>query len=174
MGRAREILKEQRVLEPAEFRIARIVGEQAFLQKGQVDEAIAHYQMALEIKPDKADAHSNLGTAFVQKGRVDEAIAHYQKALEIKPNFADAHGSLGSAFLQKVKFQQRYEKRHGNLLNLLCAKELCLRGAPNYRRNSSSQFWGLDSDRILKLVLREIILSQNVSPHGVYQMHRFN
>ena len=36
-----------------------------------------------------------------------------------------------------VKFQQRYEKRHGNLLNLLCAKELCLRGASNYRRNSS-------------------------------------
>ncbi len=28
MGRAREFLKEQRVLEPAEFRIARIVGEQ--------------------------------------------------------------------------------------------------------------------------------------------------
>ena len=27
-GRAREFLKEQRVLEPAEFRIARIVGEQ--------------------------------------------------------------------------------------------------------------------------------------------------
>jgi hypothetical protein len=28
MGRAREFLKEQSVLEPAEFRIARIVGEQ--------------------------------------------------------------------------------------------------------------------------------------------------
>jgi hypothetical protein len=28
MGRAREFLKEQRVLAPAEFRIARVVGEQ--------------------------------------------------------------------------------------------------------------------------------------------------
>jgi hypothetical protein len=28
----------------------------------------------------------------------------------------------------QVKFQQRYEKRHGNLANLLRAKELCLRG----------------------------------------------
>jgi hypothetical protein len=30
-----------------------------FLQKGQVDEAIAHYQRALEIKPDYAEAHGN-------------------------------------------------------------------------------------------------------------------
>src|SRR5271169_1724056 len=48
------------------------------------------------------------------------------------------HPPLASPSL--VKFQQRYEKRHGNLLNLLCAMELCLRGAPNYRRDSSSQF----------------------------------
>jgi hypothetical protein len=34
-----------------------------------------------------------------------------------------------------VKFQQRYEKRRENLLNLLCAKELWLRVAANYRRN---------------------------------------
>jgi tetratricopeptide (TPR) repeat protein len=72
-----------------------------FLQKGQVDEAIAHYQKALEIKPDYAEAHSNLGTAFLQKGRADEAIAHYQKALEINPDNADDHGNLGNAFLQK-------------------------------------------------------------------------
>ncbi len=73
----------------------------ALMQKGQVDEAIAHYQKALEIKADYADAHSNLCTAFLQKGQVDEAIAHCQKALEIKPDYADAHGNLGNAFLQK-------------------------------------------------------------------------
>jgi tetratricopeptide (TPR) repeat protein len=99
-----------------------------FLQKGQVDEAIAHYQKALEIKPDYADAHSNLGTAFLQKGRADEAIAHYQKALEIKPDYADAHGNLGNAFLQKGQVDEaiaHYQKAleikpckadaHGNL-----------------------------------------------------------
>jgi tetratricopeptide (TPR) repeat protein len=72
----------------------------ALLQKGQVDEAIAHYQKALEIKPDYAEAHSNLGTALLQNGQVDEAIAHCQKALEIKPDYADAHGNLGNALLQ--------------------------------------------------------------------------
>jgi tetratricopeptide (TPR) repeat protein len=71
------------------------------LQKGKVDEAIAHYQRALEIKPDYAEAHNNLGNALLQKGSVDEAIAHYQRALQIKPDYAEAHYNLGEALLKK-------------------------------------------------------------------------
>ena len=73
----------------------------ALLQKGSVDEAIAHYQKALQIKPDYAEAHNNLGNALLQKGSVDEAIIHYQKALQIKPDYAEAHNNLGNALLQK-------------------------------------------------------------------------
>jgi Flp pilus assembly protein TadD len=51
-----------------------------------VDEAIAHYQKALQINPDYAKAHNNLGNALLKKGRVAEAITHYQKALQIKPD----------------------------------------------------------------------------------------
>jgi tetratricopeptide (TPR) repeat protein len=73
----------------------------ALLQKGKVDEAIAHYQKALQIKPDYAEAHYNLGLALFQKGSVDEAIFHYHKALQITPDFAEAHNNLGNALLQK-------------------------------------------------------------------------
>ena len=65
--------------------------------RGQVDEAIAHYRKALEIKPDYAEAHNNLGNALAGRGQVDEAIAHYRKALEIKPDYAEAHYNLGNA-----------------------------------------------------------------------------
>ena len=41
----------------------------ALLQKGKVDEAIAHFQKALQIKPDYAEAHYNLGNALLQKGK---------------------------------------------------------------------------------------------------------
>ena len=66
--------------------------------------------------------------------------------------------------------QQRYAKSHRILANCL--------GVKDFRRFRNSQtghglvgqFWGLDSDRILKLVLREIIPSQNGSPHGVHRM----
>ena len=70
--------------------------------------------------------------------------------------------------------QERYAKSHRILANCLGVKDFGDSGIPKTRPVLVGQFWGLDSDRILKLVLREIILSQNVSPHGVYQMHRFN
>ncbi len=78
----------------------------ALFQKGKVDEAIAHYQTALQIKPNCVDAHINLGNALSEKGSVDEAIAHYQTALQIKPDYAKAHYNLGNALLQKGKVDE--------------------------------------------------------------------
>ena len=39
----------------------------------------------MDIMPDFAEAHYNLGIALARSGRGDLAIAHYQKALELKP-----------------------------------------------------------------------------------------
>jgi protein O-mannosyl-transferase len=72
----------------------------AFLQKGREQEAVRHFQGALEIKPDFAKAHYNLGNAFVQLGRVSEALVNYNEALEINPNYAEAEYNLGIALLQ--------------------------------------------------------------------------
>ena len=57
----------------------------ALAGRGQVDEAIAHYRQALQIKPDYAAAQNNLGTVLAGRGKVDEAILHYRKAIEIDP-----------------------------------------------------------------------------------------
>jgi len=59
-----------------------------------VDEAIAHFQKALQVKPDNAEAHINLGNALYQNGRREEAIVHFQKALEITPGYAEAMNNL--------------------------------------------------------------------------------
>ncbi len=66
-------------------------------ERGQVDEAISHYQEALKIEPDYAIAHNNLGNALFGRGQVDDAIAHCRKALEIKPDYAEAHSNLAVA-----------------------------------------------------------------------------
>ena len=73
----------------------------ALFKMGNVDGAIVHFQEALQINPDFAEAHNNLGNALGQKGRADEAIAHYQKALQINPDDAKACYNLGNALLQK-------------------------------------------------------------------------
>ena len=72
----------------------------ALLTKGNVAEAIAHFQKALQIKPDYAEAQNNLGNALLKKGNVDEAIAHYQRALQIRPYYAEARNNLGNALLK--------------------------------------------------------------------------
>jgi Flp pilus assembly protein TadD len=77
-----------------------------FLQQGRLDEAIAHYAKAVELKPDYVEANTHLGNCLFQKGRLDEAITHYQKALQIKPDYAPAHNSLGNALMREGKVDE--------------------------------------------------------------------
>jgi tetratricopeptide (TPR) repeat protein len=59
----------------------------------------------LELKPDYAEAHNNLGVALKKQGQIPEAAEHYYKALRLDPNYAAPHYNLGLAFFQfgKVK-----------------------------------------------------------------------
>ena len=71
-----------------------------FGEAGRIEEAIAHYQQALRIKPDYAEAHYNLGNVFLREGKISDAIGHYEQALRIKPDYAEAHNNLGFALQQ--------------------------------------------------------------------------
>ena len=62
--------------------------------QGKLDEAIAACRRAIGIKPDYAEAHSNLGNALQDQGKLDEAIAAYRRAIGIKPDYAEAHSNL--------------------------------------------------------------------------------
>jgi tetratricopeptide (TPR) repeat protein len=86
-----------------------------FLRRGDLDEAISHFQTALNIRASNPQTHYNLGTAlvynnlanaFLRKKLVDEAIAHYEKAVELRPDYADAHYNLGSALLQEGRIDE--------------------------------------------------------------------
>jgi tetratricopeptide (TPR) repeat protein len=58
---------------------------------------IAHFEQALRIKPDYAEAHNDLGTALARTGKIDDGIPHFEQALRIKPDFAEAHFNLAVA-----------------------------------------------------------------------------
>ena len=68
-----------------------------FAGRGRIDEAMAHFQHALDVTPDDAEAHNDLGFALAGRGRMDAAMAHFQKALEIDPGHFLAHNNLGLA-----------------------------------------------------------------------------
>ncbi len=69
--------------------------------RGELADAIAHFQKVLEIQPDDPDGHENLGNALLKKGNVDEAMFHYREALKSAPYRADIHFNFGNAFVQK-------------------------------------------------------------------------
>ena len=62
------------------------------------DQAIADYNMAIELKPDYAQAYVNRGNAYRDKGVIDRAIADYSKAIELKPDYAQAYYNRGGAY----------------------------------------------------------------------------
>jgi len=77
------------------------------LEKGQLNEAIAHYREAVEIKPDVPQVQSNLGNALVREGEVEEAIDHLQKALQIDPAYAEAYNYMGNALMKRAKLAKQ-------------------------------------------------------------------
>jgi len=97
--------KLQAVLENGE-RLAGLYPDQAFLfslmgsaQAGlrQWDGAIVAFGRAVQLRPDIAEGHVNLGKALSEASRAKDAIACFQHALKINPDHGDAHYSLGVA-----------------------------------------------------------------------------
>jgi len=62
---------------------------------------MAHFEQAINLQPDYAEAYYNRGNVLYAKGRIDEAMADFEKTLQIQPNDADAHTGLGNALLRK-------------------------------------------------------------------------
>jgi tetratricopeptide (TPR) repeat protein len=59
-------------------------------------QAIAIYQKVIELDPNHAAAHINLGTLFYNRQNYSEAEEHYHKAIEIDPRYALAYFDLGN------------------------------------------------------------------------------
>jgi tetratricopeptide (TPR) repeat protein len=69
----------------------------ALVAAGRPAEAMEHFERALALNPDYAEAHDNLALALAGAGRYAEAIGHYQRALQLKPDYPDACANLGVA-----------------------------------------------------------------------------
>jgi tetratricopeptide (TPR) repeat protein len=130
------------------------------LKRGQLDDAIFHFQASLKIRPDvsrgrydrdNARAHHNLGYALEQKGLVNEAIFHYRKAVELWPDYADGEYSLGMALF-----------RQGHINEAIACWQKSLEIAPRSPVTLNSLAWVLStcSDAQIRNGSRAIQLAQ--------------
>jgi tetratricopeptide (TPR) repeat protein len=55
---------------------------------------MARYAHALDLDPDYAEAHANLGIVLLRRGDVGRAIEHFSAALRLNPDLAEARQNL--------------------------------------------------------------------------------
>jgi len=59
-------------------------------------EAIEAFKRAIQLKPDYAEAYSNLGWAYNNTGAYAAAIDPLKKAIQLKPDLPEGHFNIGS------------------------------------------------------------------------------
>ncbi|HEX7508286.1 MAG TPA: tetratricopeptide repeat protein, partial [Polyangia bacterium] len=67
------------------------------LEENTPDEARTAYRKVLELEPEFADAHVNLGRILHESGDIYAALVHYRAALAIRPYDATAAFNVGVA-----------------------------------------------------------------------------
>jgi len=94
-----EALKQEPTSANARANLGQIRYEQGadFLESRRYVDAEARLREAVDLMPDSAEAHNNLGVALASMGRVAEAMQHFQRAVQLAPGFAEARRNLESA-----------------------------------------------------------------------------
>ena len=66
-------------------------------EERRMEEAMEHYQKAIQLNPNFPDALNDVGLALAAQGRFDEAIENYRKAIQMDPNRFEMQYDLGLA-----------------------------------------------------------------------------
>jgi tetratricopeptide (TPR) repeat protein len=80
----------------------------ALSTQGRFEEAVEHYQEALQLKPgyeaatfNMSEAHNSMGSALLEQGEVDEAIEHCAEAVRLNPGNRDGLNNLATALARQ-------------------------------------------------------------------------
>ncbi|MGK5092672.1 tetratricopeptide repeat protein [Deltaproteobacteria bacterium TL4] len=77
-----------------------------YLELEQWEQAKESLNLALELDPDHATAHYNLGTVWLKQRNPNLAIPHLLQSIKINPNNVEGLNNLGVAYLQLGFFPQ--------------------------------------------------------------------
>ena len=70
----------------------------------QLDVAVTKFKKALNLDPNYAEVHYNLGVSLRELGLIEEAIKSYKNAISIKNEYPNAHYNLGNALVIIKKY----------------------------------------------------------------------
>ena len=77
--------------------------------KKQYEEALTYFQQIIELNPDHAEAHFQIGKIFRTTGQFEKAITYYQNAINLKPDYSSAYYELGLVYLELKKIKTHWK-----------------------------------------------------------------
>lgn len=75
------------------------------LNDGSVDAAIEQYQKALDINPNFAILHHQLGMAYLRKGLEDSALGAFKKAIELNGKLPASYVEMARIYMSRRKWR---------------------------------------------------------------------
>ena len=114
------------VLQEAEFNY---IQGRNFLAQNNPEQALLHFQRAVEQVPDKADYHFWLGVGYWANQDPQNEEAGYRKALQLNPDLIPAHLYLGHHYLENGDWQGALDRYHRVLARVPDQKEALFNSA---------------------------------------------
>ncbi len=100
----------------------------AYLQLGQLPDALREYLLVVKIDPAYRDGYNDVGLVQLRQGRVEDALTTLAQSVERNPEFAVAHFDYGNAlftgnrlaeaekqYRAALRLQPNYAEAHNNL-----------------------------------------------------------
>lgn len=116
-------------------------------EAGDHKEAADRFARLVELAPEDAEAHYNLGAVLAALDRTAEAIESYRRAIAIEPRHAKAHSNLGSALRtsgaldeaelacrRALTIDPNSAAAHANLGTVLASRNRLEEAATSFRR----------------------------------------
>jgi protein O-GlcNAc transferase len=74
-------------------------------RQGRLEEALAAYDRAVSLQPDRAEAHAGRGAVLLRQKRLEEAIGAFDEALRGAPDAPELHFHRGLALHQQGRLE---------------------------------------------------------------------
>jgi tetratricopeptide (TPR) repeat protein len=79
------------------------------VNQADFDGAVAAYAKRIEVNPNSAEAHRQIGEIYILQGRHDEALADLVVAAWLDPRDAKAHAAAGQVYARLLKYPEAIE-----------------------------------------------------------------
>lgn len=147
---------------------------------GQLDEAAAAHEAALEGDANLVLAHVNLIRIYGELGEREKAEEHYRAALALDPNLAELHynygvllvetdaGKAAEAFRRALELKPTYAEAHGNYAYLLMTSGRLDEAAEHYLKALEEQ----PDNRGARFNLARILVQQQRNQEAIVHLEQ--